>query len=268
MRRPGPTRTRRRARPEQRRRRRRTPRERRRSGATAYAAAPSTRSSAAAKAYSARFARDRRRRSRRLHRVHGAGREMIALVATCVSLASCVRQRWYHHALQSRVRPAPAVVAARRRRAEFATFEALEAELRGYLGTLNATALAGPPYPLKYTELQRAGRVDLVEGCMKFGGDASVGERLGMPIPPPPPPPPPPPSLFPPDQRAEKGTAVSRVARGAARRAARAGERGRARRRGRAQGRARGGLQRRPGAPAARRSGRWRRRRGGGRRRL
>ena len=101
-----------------------------------------------------------------------------------------------------------------RAESQYATFEALEAELRGYLGTLNATALAGPPYPLKYTELQRAGRVDLVEGCMKFGGYASVGERLGMPIPPPPPPPPPPPSLFLPDQRAEKGNlAVSAASR-------------------------------------------------------
>ena len=114
---------------------------------------------------------------------------MIALVATCVSLA-LLRP-------PALVSPRPAVARSALRpqsyrrapppRAEFATFEALEAELRGYLGTLNATALAGPPYPLKYTELQRAGRVDLVEGCMKFGGYASVGERLGMPIPPPPP---------------------------------------------------------------------------------
>ena len=125
---------------------------------------------------------------------------MTALVATSLAVALLrppalvsPRPPVARSALRPLVRPrAPPP----RAESQYATFEALEAELRGYLGTLNATALAGPPYPLKYTELQRAGRVDLVEGCMKFGGYASVGERLGMPIPPPPPPPPPPPSLF------------------------------------------------------------------------
>ena len=66
--------------------------------------------------------------------------------------------------------------------AAFDSFEAFEIETRKYLATLDAAALEDPdaPSPLAYVELQAAGRVDLVEGAMKFGGYLAVSERLGV----------------------------------------------------------------------------------------
>ena len=64
----------------------------------------------------------------------------------------------------------------------FADFEALEDELRGYLATLNSTALNDPaaPSPLAYIELNNAGRSDLANGIMSFGGYIEVSQRLGV----------------------------------------------------------------------------------------
>lgn len=69
----------------------------------------------------------------------------------------------------------PAVVAA------FRDFDEFKAAATAYLATLNETALDDPtfPSPLSYKELQSNGRVDLVEGCMKFGGYVKVSEQLG-----------------------------------------------------------------------------------------
>ena len=65
---------------------------------------------------------------------------------------------------------------------KFADFSELEAEVRAYLATLNDTAINDPdaPSPLAYLELQSAGRVDLVEGCMQHGGYLAVSEKLGV----------------------------------------------------------------------------------------
>lgn len=66
-------------------------------------------------------------------------------------------------------------------RAAFRSFDELEAVATAYLRTLNETALNDPtfPSPLSYKELQKNGRVDLVEGCMQFGGYVKVSELLG-----------------------------------------------------------------------------------------
>lgn len=62
------------------------------------------------------------------------------------------------------------------------TFEDLEMEVKGYLATLDKTALEDPdaPSPLAYLELQSAGRPDLAEGCMKHGGYLAVSNRLNV----------------------------------------------------------------------------------------
>ena len=77
--------------------------------------------------------------------------------------------------LRSLSRRTPAVVAA------FRDFDEFKSATTAYLATLNETALNEPefPSPLSYKELQRNGRVDLVEGCMKFGGYVKVSEQLG-----------------------------------------------------------------------------------------
>ena len=64
----------------------------------------------------------------------------------------------------------------------FAEFSVLESEVRAYLATLDDTAINDPdaPSPLAYTELQAAGRVDLVEGCMQHGGYLAVSRKLGV----------------------------------------------------------------------------------------
>ena len=67
-------------------------------------------------------------------------------------------------------------------RAAFSTFDDFRASTTAYLATLNETALNDPafPSPLSYTELQNSGRVDLVEGCMKFGGYLKVSDSLTL----------------------------------------------------------------------------------------
>ena len=61
-------------------------------------------------------------------------------------------------------------------------FGALAAEVRQYLSTLDEAALNDPeaPSPLAYVELGRAGRADLVETIMRFGGYLKVSEQLGV----------------------------------------------------------------------------------------
>lgn len=61
---------------------------------------------------------------------------------------------------------------------------AFEAEVRAYVSTLDEQAMHDPaaPSPLAYAELQRNGRVDLVEGCMEHGGYIQVSKRLGVPL--------------------------------------------------------------------------------------
>ena len=65
--------------------------------------------------------------------------------------------------------------------ASFRDFEAFSSEVSAYISTLNETARDDPdfPSPLAYVELQRAGRTDLVEGCMQYGGYLRVSEQLG-----------------------------------------------------------------------------------------
>ncbi|KAL3911834.1 MAG: hypothetical protein SGPRY_008545 [Prymnesium sp.] len=66
--------------------------------------------------------------------------------------------------------------------AGFRSYEELKEAASAYLATLNETTLTDDslPSPLSYTELQNNGRVDLVEGCMEYGGFVKVSEDLGV----------------------------------------------------------------------------------------
>jgi len=66
----------------------------------------------------------------------------------------------------------------------FDDFAAFEAEVLAYVAGLDEAALNDPaaPSPLAYAELQRAGRVDLLEGCMEYGGYIKVSQQLGLPV--------------------------------------------------------------------------------------
>ena len=90
--------------------------------------------------------------------------------------------------------PARAPAAVMQKRAKIADFSDLEREVLSYLGTLNATQLndESAPSPLAYVELQKAGRPDIVEACMEYGGYLAVSKRLGVRIRPSAPPAPPP----------------------------------------------------------------------------
>ena len=69
--------------------------------------------------------------------------------------------------------------------AAFRDFDSFATQVRGHLATLNQTELSDPdwPSPLAYAELQQRGRIDLVEGCMQYGGFIDVSERLGGALP-------------------------------------------------------------------------------------
>ena len=90
--------------------------------------------------------------------------------------------------------PARAPAAVMQKRAKIADFSDLEREVLSYLGTLNATQLndESAPSPLAYVELQKAGRPDIVEACMEYGGYLAVSKRLGVRVRPSAPPAPPP----------------------------------------------------------------------------
>ncbi|KAL1519895.1 hypothetical protein AB1Y20_023384 [Prymnesium parvum] len=77
--------------------------------------------------------------------------------------------------LAARPRARPVVAAA------FRSVDEFEAAASAYLSSLNETARSDPsfPSPLSYKALQSHGRVDLVEGCMEYGGYVSVSRRLG-----------------------------------------------------------------------------------------
>eukprot|EP00965_Chrysotila_dentata_P209596 6185383-Pleurochrysis_carterae.AAC.1 len=70
-------------------------------------------------------------------------------------------------------------------KASYDTFEELEAVIQKYTALPDIKAAIedeSAPSPLSYTELQRNGRIDLVEGLMKHGGYSSVSKRLGLPV--------------------------------------------------------------------------------------
>ena len=64
----------------------------------------------------------------------------------------------------------------------YKSFDDFASDVRTYLATLDETALydQGAPSPLAYLELNAAGRTDLVEGCMQFGGFVAVSEKLNV----------------------------------------------------------------------------------------
>jgi hypothetical protein len=66
--------------------------------------------------------------------------------------------------------------------ATYANFDDLERDVRAHLATLSEAELNDPdaPSPLAYLQLQAAGRTDLVEGLMNFGGYLVVSEKLGV----------------------------------------------------------------------------------------
>jgi hypothetical protein len=66
--------------------------------------------------------------------------------------------------------------------ASYSDFGAFEKDVRAYLTTLEAAALTDDeaPSPLAYLELHKAGRADLAEGCLQYGGYIAVSERLGV----------------------------------------------------------------------------------------
>lgn len=83
-----------------------------------------------------------------------------------------------------------AIAAITMRSMQFDDFNELATEIRAYLAQLDDSALkdAEAPSPLSYTELNAAGRTDLVKGCMKHGGYVSVSRQLGVRVKPAPPP--------------------------------------------------------------------------------